>query len=253
MLNLIVTMAGLGSRFAKNGEKSPKPLINFMGKPFFWWATESVRSDNILSSLTFVVLQQHINDFQIDDIIRQLYPESKIVSLDRVTSGAAETAIKALLQSGMQSGPIGFLDCDHAFDIGNINNELVGLKTDAGALCYFSSDNPAFSYIVSDETNCIVGTVEKKVASNQAIAGLYLFKDAATFINAYEKYEQNCPYSELFMSGIYNELIRGGKKIISIELKKHVSFGTPEELEAAKNLDRRRLPDWYLKSKEMLE
>lgn len=246
MLNLIVPMAGLGSRFAKNGEKHPKPLIAYLGKPFFWWATESVKSYNTLKSLTFVVLRQHIVEFQIDKTLLAEYPEANIVVLEQVTTGAAETALKGLLAIDEISGPIGFLDCDHAFDIGNIEIELNSLKSDAGCLCYFPSNNPAFSYIIIDEENNITGTVEKTVASNRAIAGFYLFRNSETFQTAYDKYIENCPYNELYMSGVFNELLKENQKIIAIELKKHISFGTPEELESARKIDTKALPDWFL-------
>ena len=69
-LHLILPMAGRGSRFFKNGFVCPKPLIEINGKPFFYWAARSVEKFVDCADLTFVVLEEHIRDFAIDEKIK---------------------------------------------------------------------------------------------------------------------------------------------------------------------------------------
>ena len=64
--HLIMPMGGAGSRFYKNGYMHPKPLIEINGKPFFYWATMSIKKFVDIQDLTFVVLQQHIDDFKLE-------------------------------------------------------------------------------------------------------------------------------------------------------------------------------------------
>ena len=64
-VHLIMPMGGAGSRFFKNGFVVPKPLIEINGKPFLYWATSSISKFVDVQDITFVVLQQHIDDFQI--------------------------------------------------------------------------------------------------------------------------------------------------------------------------------------------
>lgn len=245
MLNLVVTMAGRGSRFSRNGEFLPKPLIDLKGHPFFWWAVESVRRNNDLASLSFVVLREHVEAFGLDGIIYASYPEARIVMLDSVTKGAAETAMIALERIGLSEGAVGFLDCDHAFDVGDLSALVSSIEaSDSGALCFFRSESSAYSYISFDENSRVSGTVEKKVVSDCAIAGFYLFGSTEVFREQYLLYKETCPYDELFMSGIYDRMIRHGVNVMTVELTRHLSFGTPEELATVLALSESTLPKW---------
>src|SRR5687767_5288262 len=109
-------MAGRGSRFAKEGISVPKPLIDLGGRPFFWWAIESVACALPLKQIVAVVLEEHVAQFGIDAAIRSYYPEASIIALPEVTRGAAETAARGV--RGLDSrGPLAINDCDHAFHL----------------------------------------------------------------------------------------------------------------------------------------
>ena len=79
----------------------------------------------------------------------------------------------------------------------------------------------------------VAATAEKQVASPFAIAGCYLFAGPATFRRHYESYRRDCPYAELFVSGLYNTAIAAGERVVFQELKRHVAFGTPDEMRRA--------------------
>ena len=64
-LHLIMPMGGAGSRFFKNGFVMPKPLIEINGKPFLYWATQSIIKDVDVADITFIVLKQHITEFEL--------------------------------------------------------------------------------------------------------------------------------------------------------------------------------------------
>jgi dTDP-glucose pyrophosphorylase len=228
-LALIILAAGRGSRFAKLGIHQPKPLIHIEERPFFWWATESVRRATDLRQMVFVVLQEHIDQFSIDQKIKGYYPDATVVAIPDVTSGAAETA-KIGIEALQAPGAVAINDCDHAFISHGFPEMLKALQGEmAGALMCFRSADPAYSYLKFNLENEIVGTVEKQVASLFAIAGCYLLANAEQFGDIYKNYQQTCPYSELFLSGIFNLLIQNGSKIGMLELERHCSFGTPEE------------------------
>lgn len=236
-LSLVVPMAGRGSRFSRQGIVEPKPLIELLGRPFFWWAIESVTRAIIVRELVVVVLEEHIRSFRIDERVRSFYPDARIVILPQVTKGAAETA--AIGVAALESdGPFAVNDCDHAFCLGRAEALAEHLSSGtAGALVGFRSRNPAYSYIelapVKGQGELIVsGTVEKRVASPYAIAGCYFFSSKKIFEKCYSEYSEHCPYDELFLSGIYNLMIKQGLKVVYQELQQHISFGTPEEYAA---------------------
>lgn len=245
-VSLIMPMAGRGSRFARHGEARPKPLIELAGRPFFWWATESLRRSVPVGRMIFVVLQEHCAGFGIDATIRSFYPEAEVIAIADVTAGAAQTAMIGVAALGDTPGPLAINDCDHAFCAPGMAQVLprLGLEAEGlqaggtqaedlqaeGALVSFASDSPAYSYIRLSASGAVAGTVEKQVVSRHAIAGCYGFADARRLAALYDRYRRTCPYSELFVSGVFNEIIATGGHVRQIEAAPHVSFGTPEEL-----------------------
>lgn len=235
--HLIMPMGGAGSRFFRNGYMQPKPLISIHGKPFLYWATMSIMKYVSIADLTFIVLKQHIDEFGIDKEIKCYFPEANIIVIPEILPGPVYTALKGI-ENIEDDSPVIFNDCDHMFRCSEINDVFNKSQLlEDGALLTFESEEPQFSY-VRYEAEKIVGTVEKKVVSNHAICGAYIFKNASVFKSAAEKYVSNCPYNECFMSGIYNILCDEGKTVKDYLLDFHVEFGTPEEYEKAKDSDK---------------
>jgi dTDP-glucose pyrophosphorylase len=232
-MNLVVTMAGHGSRFVKTGVRTPKPLVLFREKPLFWWATQSALSGGIFEKIHFAVLDSHIVNFKIDEEILKFYPNASIHRINRVTSGAAETGA-SVAEKLAQNELVAFVDCDLAFSFQE-NDPFSSFLSDqsSGALCIFKSTNSAYSYAQIDFHGNILGTHEKVVVSDKAIAGFYIFSRADKFLEYFHQYINECPYSELFMSGIFNLMLRNNEKIVSISLSKHLSLGTPQDIDRA--------------------
>jgi NDP-sugar pyrophosphorylase family protein len=223
-------MAGRGSRFSREGTVVPKPLMNLWGRPFFWWATESARRAFDVAEMVFVVLEEHVRDFTIDRHIRDHYPDARLAVCSEVTSGAAATA-KLGVEMLDGERPLIVNDSDHAFVIQTGAGVADRLRNGtAAALLTFVSDDPAYSYARIDQRGSVIGTVEKQVVSSDAIAGAYLFAGADAFLDAYRRYEADCPYDEVFVSGLYNHLNGGSGTIVRQRLDRHISFGTPAEL-----------------------
>lgn len=233
-IHLIMPMGGAGSRFYKDGYIVPKPLIEINGAPFMYWATMSIKKYVDIADLTFVVLREHIEKYQIDKVIRTYFPEAIIKELSKVLPGPVFTALKGV-EHISDDAPILFNDCDHMFRCNEINSLLNKGTLDAdGVLLTFESDQPQFSYVRYDADGNICGTVEKKVVSSHAICGAYIFKNVETFRETANRYIDNCPYSECFMSGLYNTMCSEQKIIRDYLVDFHVEFGTPEEYEEAK-------------------
>lgn len=234
-LHYVMPMAGRGSRFDNKDYNFPKPLMIIYGKPFFYWATQSIRKFIPLASLDVVVLKEHIEKFSIDRKILDLFPEAKIHVLTEVTDGAVITCIKGI-ESIHDDLPLLFNDCDHLFKSSSFNNFCInGFPGNIdGVLLTFESDDPKFSYIGKDEVGNITRTIEKVVISNEAICGCYYFRDKDTFIDSAEKYLKRCSYSEYFMSGVYNVMLEEKNILKSMATDFHVSFGTPDEYKEAK-------------------
>lgn len=110
-LHLIMPMGGRGYRFFKDGYSMPKPLIELNGKPFFYWSAQSVMKFVDVADISFVVLQEHIDHFEIDQKIKEYYPQARIVVIPEVLPGAVMTCLEGV--KGLDGGaPLLFNDCD---------------------------------------------------------------------------------------------------------------------------------------------
>lgn len=237
-IHLIMPMGGEGSRFVNKGFEMPKPLIEIKGKPFFYWATQSINKFVQLSSLTFVILQRHIDQYHIDREIQRYFPEAKIIVIPAVLNGAVLTCLEGVKDiDDMQ--PIIFNDCDHIFDCPEFYKFCAEGNFAAldGALLTFESNDPKFSFAAFDAQGNITHTVEKKVISRDAICGAYYFRNKAVFEEACEEYLKICNYKEFFVSGVYNVMAEHKAHITAFRVKMHLPFGTPEEYDMAKLSD----------------
>lgn len=233
-LHLVMPMGGGGTRFGNKGFQVPKPLIELRGKPFFFWAVQSIVKFVDVLDLTFVVLQEHIERFQIDERIREYYPDARICVIPEVLRGAVLTCCEGIKRIE-DDCPILFNDCDHAFLCRRFYEycQTTDMADADGALLTFESQSPNYSYVKFGNKGEVVGTIEKQVVSNEAICGAYYFKNTKVFMNAVEDYLKQCEYQEFFISGVYNEMTKRGEKIITFPVDEHISFGTPEEYDLA--------------------
>lgn len=237
-VHLIMPMGGRGSRFEKFGYDFPKPLLKINDKPFFYWATQSIYKFVDVASITFVVLQEHIDKYSIDKEILSYYPDASIVVLEDVLNGAVLTCMEGVKKLPMDE-PIVFNDCDHIFrceEFENFCNTGCDSSVD-GALLTFTSDEDKFSFVHFNEEGFVDHTVEKQVISDQAICGCYYFGSRQLFEEAVAVYLDNCNYQEYFVSGVYNVLADMDKKIVAKTCDFHLPFGVPEEYEAALESD----------------
>lgn len=228
-------MAGRGSRFSKAGYQIPKPLVKLNGYPFFWWAIMSVERSVEVKTLTCVILEEHIEEFDIKNKVLSFFPEANFVVLPDITDGALDSAV-AGLEMIDNDYPVIINDCDQAFEANCLSKciEVLNKGQDVnGFLCHFKSDSPSYSYAQYDESKKLIRTVEKEVISNLAIAGAYIFENRTVINRYFEDYKKNCTYSETYISGLYNLMISNGEVIKGLLLDSHLSFGTPEELSVA--------------------
>jgi len=233
-IHLVMPMGGGGTRFGNKGFQVPKPLIELQGKPFFYWATQSIVKFVEVEDLTFVVLAEHVEHFDIDKKILSFYPEARIQVIPEVLPGAVLTCMAGV--EGMEDDlPILFNDCDHAFLSPDFYEFCRKADFDGidGALLTFRSDSPNFSYVKFDESGKVMGTIEKVVVSNEAICGAYYVRNKEVFRSAVDAYLKTCAYKEFFVSGIYNEMVKQGGRLQTFGISEHISFGTPQEYDSA--------------------
>lgn len=230
-------MAGEGSRFLKAGWTIPKPLIELNGISLFKRAINSVYIENAPMKYSFIVRQEHIDQYKIDQQIKKLLPEAKIFVTQKTTRGAVETCLMA--ESAIdQNDSIIVMDCDLEFRsihfISNIKEVLSKNinEVNGGLLVSFNSSEPKYSYAEIGENNIVKRTVEKEVISSHALCGAYFFSSANGFLNAAHQLLNEPAFTkpEYYVSLLYNYLLKNGETVKISEMEKFYSYGTPDEL-----------------------
>ncbi len=234
-LQILMPMGGLGSRFAKEGYTTPKPLIEVDGKPMFMRALDSFATQNDATYI-FVIRAEHVAQYDLANQIKKHLPSAKIAILDHDTGGAVESCMIArdLIDDNL---PISVADCDIYFESKVYFDKINGEPTSVpdGMLLTFPADDPRYSYVELDTSGHAIRTAEKVVISNHAILGGYFFKSGKLFKELADEFlSQPLPENikEYFMSHLFNLLLERGGKIEIANIDKKYIFGTPEELQA---------------------
>lgn len=235
-LQVLMPMGGLGSRFAKEGYSTPKPMIEVDGKPMFMRALDSFAGISNIRHI-FVIRKEHDEAYDLANRIRKELPDAKIALLDHDTGGAVESCLIAKDYID-DSIPITIADCDIYFKSRSYFDKVATARDTGkpdGMLLTFPSDDPRYSYVELDEAGKAVRTAEKVVISNHAILGGYFFRSGALFKELAEEFvDQGLPegLKEYFMSHLFNMLLEREGVIEIADIDTMHIFGTPEELNA---------------------
>ena len=234
-MQVIITMAGLGTRFRKAGYNCPKYMIEAKGKTLFEWSMDSLLDYNPHVSKYIFVVRQEDNSF--DFIKKQCnkYGIGKvdIIELDHMTDGQATTCMLAIPKCNL----------DESIMVYNIDTyvEPYEMKYDDisgdGHIPCFHADGDHWSFARLDENGNVVEVREKVRISDNCTLGAYYFSSAQIYKDIYEEYyadNSRIEKNEKYIAPLYNYMIEKGMQVtISIvdEKKVHV-LGTPEELKS---------------------
>ena len=236
-LHIIMPMAGEGSRFLKEGWTTPKPLIVLHGMPLFMRAIGSVFIEGVSMKYSFIVRQEHIDRFHIDEQIRAIIPEANIFSVTKTTRGAVETCLMA--ESAIdEEDAVMVMDCDLEFRSKVFMKGITEIlrqpsaEANGGMLISFESTEPRYSYAEVDDNMVVKRTAEKEVISSHALCGAYFFSSAKGFLKAAHRLMNEPVFTkpEYYVSLLYNYLLADGEKVMLATMEEYYSYGTPEEL-----------------------
>lgn len=236
MLNIVVPMAGHGSRFGKAGYKVPKPLIPVLGKPMIQIVIENLKPSRP-HHFIFVCQQVQLDSYGLGNLLHHIAPGCDIVSVSKVTEGAACTVLlsKDLINNDT---PLMIANCDQYIDA-KIDDYLAAfdLRDIDGWIMTMTANDPKWSYILSDDKGNITKVVEKKVVSNEATVGIYNYSNGRNFVSAAEAMiSKNLRVNgEFYVAPAYDQMINGGARVgyynIGTVEKGMYGLGTPEDLE----------------------
>ncbi|MCQ2029687.1 glycosyltransferase family 2 protein [Stutzerimonas zhaodongensis] len=241
-LNVVITMAGRGSRFYAAGYTVPKYEIMAHGRSLFDWSMLSLK--NFLTPdarVVFVCLKENDSASYVrqrcDALgLRDVY----VIELDQITDGQATSAYMSR-ECWLPTEPLLIYNIDTYVNPQVLKPDLVRLDS-AGWVPCFQVPGEHWSFVELGEDGWAVDLAEKRRISNFASIGLYWFARADSFEQAYERFfadDNNLVRGERYIAPLYRQLISEGKKVSIADLPLdaiHV-LGTPAELEAFLALD----------------
>ncbi len=228
-LNILIPMAGAGSRFAKAGYTFPKPLIEVKGKPMIQVVVENL---NIQANYIYVVQKEHRKKYNLDTLLNLITPKCKIIEVNGITEGAACTALLAKKHIDSEA-PLFFANSDQfvEWDSTEFLYKMNETESDGGIVT-FKATHPKWSFAKINEQGLVTEVAEKNPISDIATVGFYFWKRGSDFVKyAEQMIEKNIRVNnEFYVCPVFNQAIEDNKKIRIFNIKKMWGLGTPEDL-----------------------
>lgn len=230
-INILIPMAGLGSRFNSTHPGEHKPYIDVDGSPMI--EAVILNNNQIHNSRFIFVVRKELPQQKLKRICEFHKINYEIICIDKLTEGSACTCLMAeeLINTNI---PLIITNCDQiTYDL-DINSLLLfsEIKNADGILGAFYSDSPKNSYMKLNSDGEIVDIREKIVISNLATNGFHFWKQGDLFVKSAKKMiSENERYNnEFYVAPTYNHLIKDGYRILPYNYNLHFPIGIPEDL-----------------------
>ncbi len=230
MLNIVIPMAGKGSRFANAGYTVPKPLIEIYGHPMIEYVIRNVAPEED-HRFIFICRKEHVEEFNLRQRLDEMAPGCAVLTVDHVTEGAACTVLLAKDYIN-NDDPMMIANSDQYVDT-DINKYLKAMKDYDGLIMTMPADDPKWSFIRFDEQGFVTEVREKQVISNEATVGIYNYRHGSDFVKyAEQMIRKNIRVNnEFYVAPVYNEMIEDGFRIVYDNVGTGMyGLGIPEDL-----------------------
>ena len=228
-LNVLIPMAGAGSRFEQAGYTFPKPLIEVKGKPMVQVVVENLNLD---ANYIYVVQKSHREKYNLDTLLNLITPGCKIVETEGLTEGAACTALLAKEYID-NDNPLFFANSDQFVEWDSNEFMYKMQETDAdGGIVTFTATHPKWSFAKIDDNGLVTEVAEKNPISDIATVGYYYWKNGSDFVKyAEQMIDKNIRVNnEFYVCPVFNQAIEDCKQIRTFNTAGMWGLGTPEDL-----------------------
>jgi len=230
-MNILIPMAGAGSRFQTAGYTFPKPLIDVRNKPMIQVVVESM---NIDAHFIYIVQKEHREKYNLDTLLNLITPDCTIVEIEGITEGAACSTLLAKEHINTDS-PLIITNSDQFIEWNSTEFMYqMNEKDFDGGIVSFPATHPKWSFAKTDDNNIVLEVAEKNPISNKATAGIYYWKSGSDYVRyAEQMIEKDIRVNnEFYVCPVYNEAIQDGKQIYNFDIEANCMWGlgTPEDL-----------------------
>lgn len=233
-VNIVIPMAGAGSRFVKAGYKDPKPFIDVAGKTMIERVLENLKYPD--ARYILIVRKEHFEArIELISELKKKY-NVEFITIDKLTEGTVCTVLHARKLINNEK-PLIIANSDQIIDIkfADFVDDCFKRQLDGSILTFLDKEsNPKWSFAKTDEYGMVTEVKEKQLISNRATVGIYMWNKGNDFINSsidmIAKNER--VNNEFYTCPTYNYLIDEGKRIgiYDIDFEQMHGTGTPEDL-----------------------
>ncbi|MGB6329374.1 MAG: glycosyltransferase family 2 protein [Halarcobacter sp.] len=233
-MNIVIPMAGQGSRFAKAGYEKPKPFIDVNGKPMIVRVLENLAYPD--ARYILIARKEHMEKEA--ELVTQIEKKFNaiFIPIDKLTEGTACTVLYSRKYIN-NNEPLLIANSDQIVDmnIGDFIDDCKSRNLDGSILTFVDEfKDSKWSFAKIDENNLVTEVKEKVVISEFATVGIYLYSKGKEFVDASIDMiiENDRVNNEFYTCPTYNYTIKDGSKIgiYNIEFEQMHGIGTPEDL-----------------------
>jgi len=234
MINIVIPMAGQGSRFAKARYEKPKPFIDVDGKPMIVRVLENIAYPD--ARYILIARKEHMDKEA--ELVTQIEKKFNaiFIPIDKLTEGTACTVLYARKYINNDEQLL-VANSDQIVDmnIADFIDDCKDRNLDGSILTFIDHfKNPKWSFAALDENNLVTEVKEKVIISEFATVGIYLYSKGRDFVDASIDMiiENDRVNNEFYTCPTYNYAIKDGAKIgiYNIEFEQMHGIGTPEDL-----------------------
>ncbi|EOI3894880.1 glycosyltransferase family 2 protein, partial [Campylobacter jejuni] len=236
-MNIVIPMAGLGSRFVKAGFDKLKPFIDVLGKPMITRVLENLKYKD--AKYILIARKEHlIQEKKLVDEIKNNF-NAEFIGIDKLTEGTACTVLYARKYINNDT-PLMIANSDQIVDINiaDFIDDGLNRSLDGSILTFIDKEkNPKWSFAKLNN-DLVMEVREKEAISEFATVGIYFFSKGKIFVESAIDMiiENDRVNNEFYTCPVYNYAIKSGAKIgiYNIDFSKMHGIGTPEDLEIFK-------------------
>lgn len=237
----VIPMAGLGSRFATEGYRLPKPLIPVSGEPMINRVIEDLPEAD---RWVFIVRDKHIEDYAIDSLLWETIPDAEIVSVSETTEGQLSTALLAEPYLDPHEELL-IAACDHGFLYNEAEYRALRQRADVSCIVWTFTEQRALEAnpnswgwcALDDDHETVVDVSVKTPISadpyhDHAITGAFYFDRAAEFLDASRAMidADHRVNGEFYVDTVPLYMDPMGKRTVIFDVDLYISWGTPDDL-----------------------
>jgi len=248
MTQILIPISENTKYFPKEEFFFPKPLVAVAGKPLIVHVIENLNRRLKAGKCIFVIPSEMEREFSLASILRlNTHSEVRIIERHGKTAGGLCSALMAIDHLD-ENEPLIIMNMDEiiSWDLQSIVDCFVAAEVDAGIVTFYST-HPRWCYAKLSENKTVEALCEKRVVSNDALAGFYFFRNKEIFVRAASQamLDGDSLDGLFYISAAINQILLADRPVANYTIAEssYASLFSPQEIHRFEEAMSRRAID----------